>query len=175
MTEAPPRRRHDELDGLLGALDGIPVIVHDRYLTVVGATRLARAVSPFFREGVNLARAAFLDDSVVESQTAWPEFAEHVAATLRVELDRHDADPEFRRLVGELSARSRAFARAFADDSGRQRPSGSWVFGADSPEPFTLAFHRLELPDAGDTVLVWRPDGPAAERALAAIAQTLPR
>jgi hypothetical protein len=171
VTDAPLRRR-DELDGLLGALDGIPVIVHDRYLTVVGATRLARAVSPFFREGVNLARAAFLDDSVVDSQASWPRFAEHIAATLRRELDRHDADPEFRRIVGELSAQSRAFARAFADDSGRQRLTGSWEFGAGSAEPFTLAFHRLEFPDAGDTVLVWRPDGPAAERVLAALAET---
>lgn len=92
----------------------VPALVRDRQLTVVASNRLAQALSPAFQEGVNLARFTFLDSVEYEDDVEWAEQAAEVAAMLRVAVDTEKQDPQFRRLVGELSARSAKFARTWA-------------------------------------------------------------
>lgn len=174
VTRSPSPR--DDIGMLVEAIDALPAVVHDRHLTVIGANRLASAVCPAFAVGVNFARSAFLDESVPHAEPSWPALAEHVAASLRLALDRHEADEEFRLVVGELSAQSRQFSAVFADESAVQHGSGTWVFRLEGRPPMTLAFHRLAVPGADDdTLLVWRPADPESGRMLAEVAAGLPR
>ena len=160
------------LRALLGSWAGVPAFVHDRHLTVVACNPLARALSPNFREGGNLARSTFLDPEVARSQPDWAALAGQVAGSLRDSLDENDADDAFRSIVGELSARSRTFSEAWADESGEVEQTGSCRFPHRAVGGMTLAFHRLRPPgQTDDTVVVWRPVDEASARSLTMLAE----
>ncbi|MGD8195386.1 hypothetical protein ACEXQB_012925 [Herbiconiux sp. P18] len=169
MTRSPSPR--DGLHHLVEAIENLPVVAHDRHLTVIDSNALARALTPFFEVGVNLARSAFLDESVGHGEPTWPALAEDIGAGFRLSLDRHEADDEFRSVIGELAAQSRSFSEVFARDSSSVRGSGAWTFRPGDGPPLTLVFHRLPVPgDEHDTLLVWRAADAASERGLAALA-----
>ena len=63
------------------------------------------------------------------------------AAMLRDSLEQHDEDPRFRELVGELMARSPAFA-------------SEWAAGRDEP-PSVSRGHDVREPPVGRVVLRW--------------------
>lgn len=108
-----------------------PAVVFDRYLDVVAANRLAGAVSASLTVGTNLARFTFLNPHVEDSVAGWEAEAHRTAATFRDSLEQHEADTRFRQLLGELMARSPAFASEWA--AGADRPAHRGVTTFDNP------------------------------------------
>ena len=98
------------------SVEGAPALVRDRHLTVLASNALARALSPAFAEGVNLARFAFVDSADHAGAKGWDAATTQIAAMLRESLDTHREDEPFRRIVGELSATSATFTEAWADE-----------------------------------------------------------
>lgn len=136
--------------------EGVPALLRDRHLTVIAANPLARALSPSFVPGVNLARFTFIDAESFVGRGSHEQIQSQVTAMLRDSLDQHDEDAPFRGLVGELSARSPAFAAEWAKEV-RSRRSGVATFFARPVGTITLGYRELWIDETHDDVLmVWR-------------------
>ncbi|PPF77637.1 hypothetical protein C5B96_15325 [Subtercola sp. Z020] len=152
---------------LIDSWQVVPAFLSDRHLTVVASNDAARAVSPSFVEGVNLVRFTFLEPQVRHGDPEWAPVADQVTAMLRDSLDQHEEDASFRDIVGELSARSREFAEAWADET-RPEASARVRFTGTVVGSFDLTYQRLRVPDEYDDVLfVFRASDPASHLALA--------
>lgn len=169
-----PDRDREWLVAAIDAWSNVPALIRDRHLTVVAANPLAQALSRCFRPGVNLARCAFLDAVEFDSEDSQDEVRTQVAAVLRDSLDQHEEDAPFRELVGELSARSAAFSRAWATEV-QPRRSGSATFEDTALGPLTLAFREVWIDRAHDDVLMlWRGEDPTAVGRLRELARSVP-
>jgi len=150
-----------------------PAVLLDRHLRVLSATPLARALSPHFVEGADLARSTFLEAPDLQDLPCWRDAAEQVTALLSASLDRHDGDREFRSIVGELSVSSPAFAAAWARDA-PVRGSGSVRFLGTAVGTVPLDYRLLRLPrDDERTLLLFEPADAAARRVLESLAVTV--
>jgi hypothetical protein len=166
MEEIPASEgRPDQVRAVMERLRAVPALVRDRHLTVIASNPLAKALSPSFEEGVNLARFTFIDAAVESGEPCWVEATHAVAAMLRESLDAHDEDAPFRGLVGELSAKSARFSEAWADDS-QSEHAGTATFVHDVLGAMTLGYREHWLDDSRDAaVIVWRGEtDEAAER-----------
>lgn len=145
----------------------------DRHLRVLSATPLARALSPHFLEGADLARSTLLDSIDLQDLPCWREAAEQVTALLSASLDRHDGDREFRSIVGELSVSSPAFAAAWARDA-PVRGSGAVRFLDTAVGAVPLDYRLIRPPQDDEcTLLLFEPADLAARRALERLAVTV--
>jgi hypothetical protein len=146
----------DWVAAAIAGWSNVPALIRDRHLTVVAANPLARALSPSFEPGVNLARFTFIDAAPFERDGLHEEFRTQVAAMLRDSLDQHEEDAPFRDLVGELSARSLPFAEAWATEV-RPRRSGSATFEHTAVGSITLGYREMWIDSTYDDVLMlWR-------------------
>jgi hypothetical protein len=153
-----------------------PMVVYDRHLDVVAANALAGAVSGAFRVGINLARFTILNPMVEETTDGWRVEAGRVAALLREALARHDEDPRYRGLVGELVARSAPFAELWADPGAVPERHGTSVFRNPLVGVLHLAHEHLRRADADEhTILLWAPVDPATAERLEELRAMLPR
>jgi hypothetical protein len=144
-----------------------PVVVLDRHLDVVAANRIAGAVSASLTVGTNLARFTFLNPYVEESADDWEEAAHRTAAMLRDSLEQHDEDPRFRELVGELMARSPAFATEWAGGDRGPVRRGVTTFENPLVGRVVLRWEQLRRVDDHEHVLVlWAPVDDASARHL---------
>jgi transcriptional regulator with XRE-family HTH domain len=174
----PPERVAPTVVRLLDALPLQPAYVAGRWMDVLAASPLMTALSPMYRPGVNILRAAFLDRAV-EALFAEPEERlRNVVAALRAVAGPDARDPRLTGLVEELSAKSADFRRLWARHD--VLPLGG------------RGVHRLHHPVAGelelsyDKFLVAGADrqlltvyqaepGSRSEEALAFLAATTPR
>ena len=157
----------DEMRELLASWRAVPAFLCDRHFTVVASNTAASAVSPAFVEGTNLARFAYLEPDVDRNHAMWPEASSQVAALLRESLDEHEADPSFHTIVGELSARSRDFSVAWADDARTAKTRGVVPFDETPVGPIVLAYQLLTVPgDDRDVLFVWHPVDDGSREAL---------
>ena len=117
-----------------------PGAVIDRYLDVVAANALAGAVSAALALGSNLARFTFLNPQVEDTSADWPEEARRTAGVLRAASERFGADARFRKLVGELMARSQRFADEWA---------------AETAVPASAGMATVDNPLVGKIVCAW--------------------
>ncbi|MFD1714448.1 hypothetical protein ACFSBZ_08205 [Amnibacterium flavum] len=164
------RDQRADLREMLDSWEGIPAFLRDKHLDIVAANGLARALSPAFNEGVNLARFAFIDAAVDRDDPNYPRAAGHVAAMLRESLDLHHEDDPFRDIVGELSAKSRDFATAWAEERPADN-SGSVPFVTPVGR-MQLNFQQLIVPGgSGDVLMVFRPADHSAQVALTRLAE----
>jgi hypothetical protein len=142
-----------------------PVVVFDRHLDVIAANRIAGAVSASLTVGTNLARFTFLNPYVEESVDGWEAEAHRTAAMLRDSLEQHEEDARFRELLGELMARSTAFASEWAAGSVRPAQRGVTTFDNPLVGRIVLRWEQLRRSEDFEHVLVlWVPadDGSAA-------------
>jgi MmyB-like transcription regulator ligand binding domain len=147
---------------LIAGWRSVPALLRDRHLTVVAANPLARALSPSFAEGMNLARSTFLDAASYAEEHCWSDAAGQVAALLRDSLDQHEEDAPFRSLVGELSAKSSDFSRVWATET-RPTRTGTATFIDTAAGDITLRYRDLMIDETHDDVLmVWHGEGPEA-------------
>jgi hypothetical protein len=171
IAEGQPIRVPPEIREMIESWPGIPAFVRDRYLTVLFANDVAKAVSAAFHDGVNLARSTFLDSDVLRSNPSPEVIVEHVTGTLRESLNRHEADDGFERIVHDLEARSSAFAGAWARE-GVPDAADSFTFAPDAVGRLRLAYQQLDIPGFFDlTLVVWRPVDEESRTALARLAE----
>jgi hypothetical protein len=148
---------------------GQPAVLLDRHLRVLAATRLARALSPGFRPGVNLVRFTFLDAAGRQDSPSWRAAADQIAALLRESLDRHEGDRGFPAVVGELSATSAAFARSWAGGA-PAASSGSVDLPDTAVGRLSLGYRLTRLPDDDSTLVLFEPLDATAREALRRLA-----
>jgi transcriptional regulator with XRE-family HTH domain len=123
----PPRRPERVPAGILELLDSLettPAYVYGRYLDVLAANPLATALVPYYRPGVNLVRAAFLDPMIDETHGDRDLATKTAVAALRALTGPEVDDPQLEELVGELSVRSERFRRLWARHDVRPKRSG---------------------------------------------------
>ena len=149
---------HDMRPIVLDVLDALPeaaMMAYDRHLDVIGSTRKAQALHPIYLPGTNIARFAYLGAETNRDLQDWDHKADLIASALRSSLNRHPEDSVFLDLIGELTARSDAFARSWALNI---HHAGQAAVLIRHPEAGELRLNQHELPLGGgseDTLVVW--------------------
>ena len=135
LARTPPGGRaptevEDVPAGVAQVIDELPVptFVQGRWMDVLAANPLARALSPQYRPGVNVLRAVFLEpaDRILHQdwERATAEAVSGLRASAGVDLD----DPRLVDLVGELSAASQRFRHLWERQDVRQKVGGTSRF-----------------------------------------------
>lgn len=143
-----PRARQPErvpvtMQRILDSLPLQPAFIQGRHMDVLAANQLMTALSPMYRPGANIVRAAFLDHAVEELFADPEERLSHAVSGLRALASADggpgSADPRLAELVGELSSGSAEFRRLWSRHDVRPHTSGG--------------LHRMRHPVAGDLEL----------------------
>ncbi|MFG1708292.1 helix-turn-helix transcriptional regulator [Nonomuraea sp. M3C6] len=102
--------------GIIQLIDQLPMpaYVYGRYMDVLAANHLARALSPNFAPGRNLLRQVFLDPGDRELHLDWDRATAGVVGGLRATAGADPGDPRLAELVGELSISSDRFRTLWA-------------------------------------------------------------
>ena len=157
----------DDVRAFLRSWHGVAATLIDRHLTVSGRSPLAEALFPRLSPGVNLVRQVFLGSAPDAAPPCATDMSSQVVAALQASLASHREDEEFRQIVGELSAMSREFSTAWANDDVELQPHG--VVRASHPDvgDLVIRYQLLEL-SAGfnDVLIVWQAADPASQTAL---------
>ncbi|HVT70828.1 MAG TPA: helix-turn-helix transcriptional regulator [Trebonia sp.] len=135
----PPERIPATVQRILDSLPLQPAFVQGRHMDVLAANRLMTALSPMYRPGTNIVRAAFLDHAVEELFADPEQRLSHAVSGLRALAGPDggaDDDPRLAELVGELSLKSAEFRRLWSRHDVRPHTSGG--------------LHRLRHAVAGD-------------------------
>jgi hypothetical protein len=163
--------QRDDIRSMIGDWTGVPAVLRDRHLTVVASNALARALSPGYAEGVNIARFTFLESAAFSDDPCWSEVTGQVGAMLRDSLEQHEEDARFRDIVGELSAKSYAFSEVWAHNS-RASDTGRANYVHSAVGAFTLGYRQLWVAeDHDDVLMVWRPVDAESRTALARLSE----
>lgn len=167
-----PRPRAEKVPpGTLRLLASLPMpaFVQDRYLNVLAANPVARALSPNMRPGVNRLLAAFLDPSEKSLDEDWEQSTAAAVGQLRAAMGTETDDPRMASLVGELSLKSDRFRRLWARQDVVRRAGGP--ARVHHPEVGDLELHREKLVVAGtegQVLVIYHADpGTASAQALA--------
>ncbi len=143
----------------------VPAFVTGRYLDVLAANPLARALSPNFTPGRNVVRQLFLDPADRELHADWEKGTASLVGGLRERAGADPADPRFAALVGELSIRSDRFRTLWARaDVGHRRDGTSHLRHPQVGELF-LRREKLDIPATGGLQMVIYHAEPGTESA----------
>jgi transcriptional regulator with XRE-family HTH domain len=151
-----PRRPERVPAGILELLDSLhetPAYVYGRYLDVLAANPLATALVPYYRVGVNLVRASFLDPQIDETHDR-DRATETSVAALRALTGPDVDDPRLEELVGELSVRSERFRRLWARHDVTPKRSGRSRIDHPQVGELDLGYEKLPIADADRLTLV---------------------
>jgi transcriptional regulator with XRE-family HTH domain len=115
----PPRDPRESLlpEGVAELIDGWPnnpAYVMNRFTELLAVNRLAAALSPHYRVGVNMLRALFLDPAERELRRDWELMTEESVGTLRASTAADLTNPRLVELVTELSAASERFRQLWS-------------------------------------------------------------
>ncbi|MBM2623829.1 helix-turn-helix domain-containing protein [Actinoplanes sp. LDG1-06] len=150
---------------LLEAWEHTPAFIQGRYLDVLAANRLAGALSPLYRPGVNLLRAALLD-SAAEAVGA-SEHVRSMIGILRTAAGAQLDDPRLTELVNELTTKSAVFRRCWRQHEVVSRPvTGIHQVRHPLVGDLELRYDKFLVAGAEDQMLVVyqaEPNTPAAE------------
>jgi transcriptional regulator with XRE-family HTH domain len=135
----PPERVPLTVRRLLDSLPLQPAFVQGRYMDVLAANQLMTALSPMYRPGVNILRAAFLDHTVDELFADPEERLANAVSGLRALAGPDASEPQLAELVGELSVKSAEFRGLWSRHDVRPQTGGG--------------VHHLHHPLAGDLEL----------------------
>lgn len=102
----------------------VPTFVQGRFMDVLAANSLARALSPHYRPGANLLQAVFLDPADQELHQDWHRATEEAVSGLRALTGPDLDDPRLTELVGELSLASERFRQLWARQDVRRKVGG---------------------------------------------------
>lgn len=157
-----PKRVSRATRQLLDAMTGVPALVQNGRLDVLGVNALGRALfADMFTEAdtPNFARYLFLDPRSTAFYRDWQESAEQLVALLRIETGRSPYDRELSDLIGELSTRSDVFRTLWATHDVREHRVGA---------------KRIHHESLGDVELDYQALGVSEEPGLHLIAFTAP-
>jgi len=145
----------------------MPAFVQNKYLDVLAANRLGHALSPNYRPGTNLLRAAFLDPGERDLRPDWDRAVTEAVAGLRAVSAADVDDPRLTALVGELSLRSERFRRLWARHDVHKRISGTSSFNHPEVGLMHLRHEKLAVTGTDGQLLVIYHAEPASESAQA--------
>lgn len=173
-----PRRPERVPAGILELLDSLydtPAYVYGRYLDVLAANPLATALIPYYRVGVNLVRASFLDPQLEETHGDRERATEVSVAALRALTGPDVDDPQLEELIGELSVRSERFRRLWARHDVKPKRSGRTRIDHSQVGELELGYEKLPIADADRLTLVLYHAAPGSRsaQALALLASTV--
>ena len=170
-----PQRVRPTLYRVLDLL-GAPAVVQGRRLDVLAANRLGYALFADFgarphRER-NFARFVFLDEAARALYADWDRVAADSVAMLRLYAGRHPQDPQLTELVGDLSLRSDAFRRLWADHDVVAHSTGTKRLHHPLVGDLALGYESLTVEGDSEQVLVvyTAEPGSASAEALAVLA-----
>jgi len=132
-----------------------PAFVQGRLQDVLVANPMAMALSPSYREGVNLLREAFLNPAVrAMYRRNWDKTLVSTVSALRALVGPEVDDPALAELVGDLSVRSEEFRRLWARHDVGRRVSGKSFLVHPLVGELELSFEKLAVIGAEGQVLV---------------------
>lgn len=145
-----------------------PAFVANRYLDVLAANPIARALSPEFTPGQNFLRWRFLNPAARELYLDWDEAAASAVGGLREFAGATPNDPRLRALTDDLSARSERFREMWCAGTNVGYQLGIRHFRHPLVGDLHLRMHRLNASYAGgDHVVMFRAEsGSDSARAL---------
>jgi transcriptional regulator with XRE-family HTH domain len=176
---AAARRRSREVvpAGIRQLLDviNLPAFVESRIFDVLAANRLATAVSPRIRPGVNRLRAIFLDPGERDLYPDWEQAVKNMVAGFRASVGSDVDDPRIVQLVGELSLASEPFRRLWARHDVTALAGGSMRLRHPQAGLLELRREKLPIGDSGGQILAIYHAEPGSEsaRSLDALAASL--
>jgi transcriptional regulator with XRE-family HTH domain len=115
----------------------IPAILVNRYLDVLAANPIARALSPGFAPGQNALRWRLLDPAARELYVDWDEATELLVNGLREFSGPYPNDPRMQEFIAELSSASQRFRELWSR----------------AEVGYRLGIHHLRHPLVGDLYL----------------------
>ena len=155
---AAPRRPRREVvpAGIRQLVDTLelPAFVENRMFDVLAANRLATALSPNIRPGINRLRSVFLDEDEQDLHPDWAQATAGMVASFRASLGTDVDDPRIAQLVGELSLASERFRRLWARHD--VKPLAGAPARMRHPQVGMLELRRekLAIGDSGGQLLV---------------------
>ncbi|OLZ74620.1 transcriptional regulator [Streptomyces sp. IMTB 2501] len=168
---AAARRPRPEVvpSGIRQLLDviNLPAFVESRMFDVLAANRLATAVSPNIRPGVNRLRAIFLDAAEQDLYPDWEQVAGGLVAGFRASVGGDVDDPRIVQLVGELSLASEPFRRLWARHDVSALAGGRMRLRHPRAGMLELRREKLPLSDSGGQILAIYHAEPGSETARA--------
>lgn len=166
-----PRRRSAQVSvGIRTLIDTwplTPAYVHDMYMDVLAANRLAVALSPLHAPGRNSILAAFLEPEARELHADWEEMTARVVPYLRSVAGADVDDPRLVEIVGELSVRSERFRQLWARQDVRHKTTGTSLLRHPQAGTLELHYEKLLIPGtAGQTLVTYhaRPGSDSEDR-----------
>jgi transcriptional regulator with XRE-family HTH domain len=153
---APRRPRREAVPaGIRQLLEviNLPAFVESRMFDVLAANRLATAVSPSIRPGVNRLRAVFLDPAERDLYPDWEQVVRSMVAGFRASVGSHVGDPRIVQLVGELSLASEPFRRLWARHDVKALVGGSMRLRHPQVGMLELRREKLPLNDSDGQIL----------------------
>lgn len=132
----------------------MPAYVSGRYLDVLAANPLARALSPNFTPGRNLLRQVFLDPGDRELHLDWERATAGAVGGLRAAAGTDPDDPRLAALVGELSIRSDRFRTLWARADVGHRGEGTSHMRHPQVGELYLRREKLDIAGTGGQQLV---------------------
>lgn len=164
-----PRRSERVAAGLAEMLEllPLPAFVQSKYLDVLAANSLGRALSPNYRPGTNMLQAVFLDPAERELRQDWDRATTEVVAGLRAVSAADLDDPRLAALVGDLSVRSERFRQLWARHDVHQRVGGTSWFKHPEVGLMQLRHEKLAVVGTDGQMLVVYHAEPATESAQA--------
>jgi transcriptional regulator with XRE-family HTH domain len=158
---------------LLDSWPATPAFVQGRFLDVLAANPLMRALSPMYTPGRNILRAAFLGSAVSDLFCDADVRLGNVVSALRASVGPDADDPQLTDLIGELSLKSADFRRLWARHDVKPHV-GTGVHRMQHPQVGELELHYDKFHLAGAdrqmlTVYQAQP-GSRSEQALALLA-----
>ncbi len=154
---APSRRRprsraqtvRPGMQQLLDAMQGVPAVVQNGRLDVIGINALGRALfAEMFedrRTPANFARYLFLDPRAPRFYRHWDDSAEQIVALLRSEAGRSPRDHDLSDLVGELATCSDPFRTLWASHDVREHRTGTKAVTHPVVGDLDLSFEALDV------------------------------
>ncbi|GAA1153560.1 transcriptional regulator with XRE-family HTH domain [Kitasatospora gansuensis] len=174
----PAQRVRPGLRRLLDSLPDTPALVVGRRTDILAwnepfTALLLVDLAALAPERRNLTWLHFCDERLRGRYVDWECKARDLVAILRMDLGRHQCDPEYTDLVAQLTERSPEFARLWEDQEVREKTHGEYEIWHPAAGTFTLAYETLRLPDDPDQALVvyTAEAGSPAEPALRAVVE----
>lgn len=166
---APPRRPRREVvpTGIRQLIDvlNVPAFVESRMFDVLAANRLATALSPEIRPGVNRLRSIFLNADEQDLYPDWEQAVVGMVAAFRASLGTDVDDPRIVQLVGELSVASEPFRRLWARHDVVPLAGGVMRLRHPQVGPMELRREKLPVNDSHGQILVLYHAEPGSESA----------